>query len=57
MILKLLGCYANPGCYKVNVTGSVGGILIEINKRIEVYTCHRNVISHLVLWYSRFRKI
>ena len=41
MILKLLGCYAHPGCYKVNVTGSVGGILIEINKRIEVYTCHR----------------
>ena len=41
MILKLLGCYAHLGGYKVNVTGSIGGILIEINKRIKFYTCHR----------------
>lgn len=41
MILKLLGCYAHLGGYKVNVTGSVGGILIEISKRIEFNTCHR----------------
>ena len=41
MILKLLGCYAHLSGYKVNVTGSIGGILIEINKRIEFYTCHR----------------
>ena len=39
MILKLLGCYTHLGYYKVDVTGSIGGILIEINKRIEFYTC------------------
>ena len=39
MILKLLGCYTHLGYYKVDVTGSIGGILIEINERIEFYTC------------------
>ena len=39
MILKLLGCYTHLGYYKVDVTGSIGDILIEINKRIEFYTC------------------
>ena len=34
MILKLLRCYAHLDGYKVNVTGSIGGILLEINMRI-----------------------
>ena len=39
MLLKLLGCYAHLGYCKVNVTGSIDGILIEINERIKFYAC------------------
>ncbi|KAK2560050.1 hypothetical protein P5673_016999 [Acropora cervicornis] len=59
MILKLLGCYAHLGGYKVNVTGSIGGILIEINKRIEFYTCHgkkQNSLNTGVIMRDQFCK-
>ena len=36
----------------MNVTGSIGGILIEINKTIEFYTCHGKTIAQLVLLCS-----
>ena len=41
----------------MNVTGSIGGFLTEINKRIEFYTCHGKTIAQLVLLCSSlFRK-
>ena len=30
---------SSVGYYKVNVTGLIDGILIEINETIEIYTC------------------